>query len=640
MGETHRAIPAGSAAELAADIEYANLPTLVPVLYQLTGDRRWLGARYRPTRSRGMDDNDSGGFPPEVATEIKAAAVDAVLAHEAGAEPAVPAPTGDALVELLEVANGESVPPEYADFAAEDLGFAQQPARRAPSADIDVIVIGAGISGMLAVIQLRKAGFDRIVVLEKNDDVGGCWLENQYPGAGVDTPSYLYSYSFAARDWATHFAKRDEVEQYLSDVADEYGVREAIRFNTEVVSAEYDSSSASWTVRTEGGDELSARILISATGVLNRPKIPPIPGLDSFDGPAFHTAAWPDGLNLKGKRVAVIGTGASAMQVVPAIADEVDSLVVFQRSPQWIAPNDVYFSAIDAAVHRLMARVPFYARWYRARLAWNFNDRVHPSLQIDPDWPHTGRSVNAVNDGHRRVFTRYLEAQLHDRPDLIEKVLPDYPPFGKRMLLDNGWYAALRRPNVELVTEAVTEITPSAVHGADGTRADVDVVVLATGFHTHRYLYPMQIVGRSGRTLADTWGPENAHAYLGITVPDFPNLFVLCGPGTALGHGGSFITVAECQVRYVVDLLVTMAERGVRTVEVRPEVEAGYTRRHDDAHAKMLWSHPGMTNWYRNDAGRVVVTMPWRIVDYWQMTRVAHLDDYQYESDDVSLAHA
>jgi len=636
--EIRRAVPAGGADELSADIEHANLPSLVPVLYQLTGDRKWLGARYRPTRSRGMDDNDSGGFPPEVAAEIKQAAVAAVLDWEAGAKPAVPAPTGDVLLELLELANGEHVPPEYVEFAAEDLGFIERPAPRAASPDIDVIVIGAGISGMLAVIQLRQAGFERIVVLEKNDDVGGCWLENRYPGAGVDTPSYLYSYSFTQRDWATHFAKRDEVENYLRRVADEYRVRDAIRFNTEVVSAEFDPRSARWTVRTDRGDELSARILISATGVLNRPKIPSIPGRESFEGPAFHTAEWPDGLDLSGKRVAVIGTGASAMQVVPAIAGEVESLWVFQRSPQWIAPNNVYFSAIDPAVHRLMARVPFYARWYRARLAWNFNDRVHPSLQIDPDWPHFDRSINAANDGHRRVFTRYIEEQLSDRPDLIEKVLPDYPPFGKRMLLDNGWYAALRRPNVHLVTEAVTRIGPSSVYGAGGTEAEVDVVVFATGFHTHRYLYPMRIVGRSGRTLADTWGPENAHAYLGITVPDFPNLFILCGPGTALGHGGSFITVAECQVRYVVDLLVTMAERGLRTVEVRPEVEADYTRRHDDAHAKMLWSHPGMTNWYRNEQGRVVATMPWRIVDYWRMTRCAALEDYRCERDDAAVA--
>lgn len=218
----------------------------------------------------------------------------------------------------------------------------------------------------------------------------------------------------------------------------------------------------------------------------------------------------------------MIGTGASAMQVVPAIAEQVEHLVVFQRSPQWITPNDVYFSAVDAAVHRLMARIPFYASWYRARLSWNFNDRVHASLQIDPEWPHIERSVNAVNDGHRRVFTRYIESELADRPDLIEKVLPDYPPFGKRMLLDNGWYAALKRPNVDLVTEAVSQVTSSTVVGADGTSADVDVVVLATGFHTNRYLYPMRITGRGGRTLAETWGRRMPTPTSASRHPAFP----------------------------------------------------------------------------------------------------------------------
>ncbi|WP_312860079.1 flavin-containing monooxygenase [Pseudonocardia bannensis] len=617
-------------AELAAALEHANLPALVPVLFQLTGDRKWLQDPYRPTRSRGMDDNDSGGFSPQVAAEIKAAALEAVAAHDAGTAPAVPVPTGAALVELLELANGETVPPEYADMVAEDNGFEVVPPRVAPPTDIDAIIIGAGVSGMLAAIKLREAGIEH-VVLEKNDDVGGCWLENIYPGAGVDTPSYLYSYSFVPRAWSTHFGKRDEVEQYLRDVADEYDLRKVIRFGTEVVSADYDPETASWTVRTQDGEELTASVLISATGALNRPKIPPIPGLDTFHGPIFHTATWPDRLDLAGKRVAVVGTGASAMQVVPAIAGTVARLAVFQRSPQWVAPNDVYFTEVDNAVHLLMERIPFYRRWYRTRLAWNFNDRVHPTLQVDPEWEHSDRSVNAANDGHRRVFTRYLESELEGRPDLVEKALPDYPPFGKRMLLDNGWYATLRRDNVDLVAEGVAEITPTGLRGTDGTGAEVDVIILATGFHTHRYLYPMQITGRSGKTLAETWGPENAHAHLGITVPDFPNLFITCGPGTALGHGGSFITVAECQIHYIVDLLVTMAERNLRAVEVLPGVEEDYMRRHDEAHSQMLWTHPGMTNWYRNAAGRVVSTMPWRIIDYWRMTREADLDQYQVE---------
>jgi 4-hydroxyacetophenone monooxygenase len=617
---------------LTRALEHANLPSLVPVLHQLTGDPRWLREPYRPTRSRGMDDNDSGGFSPEVAAEIKRAALDAVLAHEAGTPAAVPAPTGEDLRELLELANGEPTSAEYADMLAEDMGFSPVPPKAAPPTDIDVIIIGAGVSGMLAAIKLAEAGIEH-VVLEKNEDVGGSWYENTYPGAGVDTPSHLYSYSFAPRDWSTHFGKRDEVEQYLRDVADTYDLRAVTRFGTEVTSASYDEDTATWTVRTDDGLEIASRVLISATGALNRPKIPDIPGMNSFRGRIFHTAAWPGDLDLTGKRVAVIGAGASAMQVVPAIADTVARLAVFQRSPQWIAPNDVYFSEVDEAVQLLMARVPFYRVWYRARLAWNFNDRVHPTLQIDPEWEHPERSVNAANDGHRRVFTRYIESELQGRPDLIAKALPDYPPFGKRMLLDNGWYRALRRDHVDLITEGVIEITPDGLRGSDGTEIDVDVIVLATGFHTHRFLWPIDVRGRSGASLAETWGPENAHAYLGITVPGFPNLFMTCGPGTALGHGGSFITIAECQVRYIVDLVTAMAEEGLRAVEVRPEVEAAFTRDHDAAHSRMLWTHPGMTNWYRNAAGRVVSTMPWRIVDYWRMTRHADLDDYYAEAD-------
>jgi 4-hydroxyacetophenone monooxygenase len=612
-------------------LRHANLPSLVPVLHQLTGDRRWLADPYRPTRSRGMEDNDSGGFAPEVAEEIRAAAVEAVLAHEAGRPPAVPAPTGDLLNELLTLATGEPVPDEYADMMAEDMRFREPAPRVAPEGnDLRVVVIGAGISGMLAAIKLREAGIEH-VVLEKNSEVGGGWWENIYPGAGVDTPSYLYSYSFAPKAWSTHFGKRDEVQEYLSDIADSYGLRRAIRFDTEVVSADYDAATALWTVRTEDGQEISANAVISATGLLNRPKVPPIPGLDRFTGRSFHTARWPEDLDLTGKRVAVVGTGASAMQVVPAVAEQVEHLTVFQRSPQWIAPNEVYFSPIPTEVHLLMERIPFYQRWYRTRLAWNINDRVHESLQIDPEWEHPDRSVNAINDGHRRVFTRYLQSQLEGRPDLVEKSLPDYPPFGKRMLLDNGWYAAIRRENVELITESVAEITPTGLRGDGGTEVEADVIVLATGFHPHRLLWPIRVTGRSGATLAQTWGPEDARAHLGITVPDFPNLFITAGPGTGLGHGGSFITISECQLRYIVDMLVTMAERNLRAVEVRPEVEEEFSRRLDEAHGRMIWTHQGMDNWYRNDAGRVISTMPWRIVDYWQMTREADLQEYRVE---------
>lgn len=615
---------------LTRAVEVANMPTLVAVLHQLTGDRTWLADPYRPTRSRGMDDNDSGGFAPDVAARIRAAAVDAIDAWVLGRPVAIPAPSGEQLIEMISAAVGEPVPPEFAEMIAEDMGFTAPAPRTVPPSHLSVIVIGAGVSGMLTSIRLSEAGIDH-VVLEKNSDVGGGWFENTYPGAGVDTPSHLYSYSFAPRAWTSHFGKRDEVWQYLADVADEHDLRSRIRFDTEVSSAEYDADRQGWTVRTAAGEVLTADIVVTATGQLNRPKVPPIPGLADFAGPIFHTAQWPADLDLTGKRVAIVGSGASAMQVLPAIASTVAHASVFQRSPQWVAPSDVYFEPIVDDVNYLMDLVPLYRLWYRARLAWNFNDRVHPSLQKDPEWDNPAVSINAMNDAHRRVFTRYLEKELEGRPDLIEKALPDYPPFGKRMLLDNGWYAALRRDNVTLVPEAVASIDAHHVCGAHGTVAEVDVVILATGFETHKLLTPIDVRGRSGRSIREAWGEEDAHAYLGVTVPDYPNLFITCGPGTVLGHGGSYITIAECQVRYILDVLATMAERDLGAVEVKADVEQDYVRRHDAAHARMIWTHEGMDNWYRNDAGRVVSTLPWRIVDYWQMTRSADLDDFVVE---------
>lgn len=608
---------------LAAAMRDANLPSLVPVLHQLTGDRRWLADPYRPTRSRGMEDNDDGGFAATVQEEIRAAAVDAVLAWGAGRPPAVPAPTGDDLVALMSLAVGEPVGREYEPMTAQDMGFTGEPPRRVET-DLRVVVIGAGVSGMLAAIKLRQAGIEP-VVLEKNPDVGGTWLENAYPGAGVDTPSHLYSYSFAPRQWSTHFGKRDEVLAYLRDVAADHDLRSAIRFGVEVRSATWHDPG--WTVTTTAGETLTADAVITAVGQLNRPKVPALPGLDTFRGPAFHSARWPADLDVTGKRVAVVGTGASAMQIVPAIAGRAAHVTVFQRSPQWAAPNDVYFAPIPDGAHVLLAHVPFYRRWYRTRLSWNTGDRVHPALQVDPGWEHPERSVNAANDAHRRVFTRYLQAQLAGRDDLVEQALPDYPPFGKRMLLDNGWFAALRRDDVTLVTEAVDAVTETGLRGAGGTEAAADVIVLCTGFHTTRQLWPLTIRGRDGVALADVWGPDDADAHLGIAVSGFPNLFLTCGPGTVLGHGGSYITIAECQVRWIVDALTTMARRGYASLEVTPEAHADYTARHDAAHERMIWTHPGMRNWYRNAAGRVVCALPWRIVDYWAMTRAVDWND-------------
>ncbi|MCE0762078.1 NAD(P)/FAD-dependent oxidoreductase [Pseudonocardia kujensis] len=613
-------------------VHAANLPTLAMVTFQLTGDHRWLDAPYRPVRSSGLGPNDSGGLDAAAATELRAAAVEAITHWSRGAEPAVPNPERDLLRRMLSTAMGEAVPDEYEQLMREEMGFEPDPgpAAVAPAViaerDLSVVIIGAGISGLIAGLRLQQAGVP-FTILERNNEVGGVWLTNTYPGAGVDTPSYLYSFSFFPRNWSTHFGKRDEMAAYTAEMADHFDLRRHIEFGVSVDSATWDEHLQRWTVAA-GSRSWSASAVISAVGLFNTPKIPNLPGMGSFAGPIFHTAQWPADLDVTGKRVAVVGTGASAMQVVPAIAERTAHLAVFQRSPQWIAPNAEYFKTVDEDVHWLMEHVPYYHAWYRFRLAWVFNDRVHAALQIDENWEHPERSLNAVNDGHRRFFTRYLQEQLDGRPDLVEKCLPDYPPFGKRMLLDNGWFAALRRDDVELVTDGVARITETGVVTDAGEHYDADVVVLSTGFDAQRYLPGIEVRGRGEQCLREVWGEDDAAAHLGITVPGFPNLFLMYGPNTNSGAGGSFIFVAEAQGRYIVDLITTMARDGIGALECRPEALQRWVAEVDTRHQRMVWSHPGMTTYYRNSRGRVVTNSPYRVVDYWAMTHDPDLADF------------
>jgi 4-hydroxyacetophenone monooxygenase len=629
-----------------AAVRAANLPTLLMVLFHLTADKKWLNDPFRPSRSRGLGPNDDGGFAPEISDAIRAEAADAIVRWSHGASPAVPTPDRDLLREMLSISMGETVPPEYERLMREEMlcpghvpSAVGDSKESVPSAEGDssestrVIVIGAGISGLIAGVQLRNQGIP-FVVLERSEDVGGVWLTNRYPGAGVDTPSYLYSFSFYQRHWSTHFGKRDEMWQYLRDMCTHYDLERDIRFGAEVTTAAYDEAAQQWQITARvRGEEVTfrAKAVISAVGLFNKPSVPDIAGIDTFTGEIFHTAEWPADTNVTGKRVAVVGSGASAMQVVPAIVDRVAELTVFQRSAQWVAPNAEYFAKFGDDVHWLMDHVPYYYAWYRFRLAWVFNDRVLASLRIDPNWEHADRSLNATNDGHRRYFSRYLTEQLEGRPDLISKCLPGYPPFGKRMLLDNGWFAALKRPNVSLVAAGVARLEDSQVVTTQGERYDVDIVVLATGFQTTQYVQPMKVIGREGLCLADAWGDDDATAYLGITVPGFPNFFLMYGPNTNSGAGGSYFFIGEAQCRYITDLLGRMVKDRIGSVECRQDVHDNWVKKIDAEHEQMVWNHRGMTTYYRNSHGRVVANSPYRMVDYWLMTHDAHLGDFQVE---------
>ena len=613
----------------------ANLPTLLMVLYHLTGDDRWLEDPYRPTLTRGLNDHDDGDLSEQAQNEIREAALGALRDWHDGRPIAVGAPSQDLLMRMMSTCMGEAVPEEYARLMLSEMGFERPP--RPPASgrrDLSVLIIGAGVSGLTVAIALREIGLDPVLI-EKNTHAGGTWFENRYPGAGVDTPSYLYSWSFFPRQWSTHFGKRDEVVAYVQEMADHFDLLRSIRFETEVTAARFDEHAQEWTVtvRTASGaiETLRAAIVITAVGLLSRPKLPSLPGMETFDGPLFHSACWPEDLDLHNKRVAIVGTGASAMQIVPAVVDEVSHLTIFQRSPQWAAPADNYFQPVSADVHYLMDTVPLYHQWYRFRLAWTWNDKVHASLEIDPEWTDPDHSLNAVNDGHRRFYTRYLTEQLSGRDDLIAKALPSYPPFGKRMLLDNGWFAALTRTTVALVTAPVTAITPTGVRTSEGDDYEADVVVLCTGFDAQKMLYPMDIIGRTGMSLRQLWGDDDPSAYLGLTTPGFPNLFFMYGPNSNSGAGGSYIFVAEAQARYIADIVTKMIASDVGTVECRADIHADYNQRMDEAHRTRVWSHPGMQTYYRNARGRVVTNMPWRIVDYWDLTREADLGDFETE---------
>jgi 4-hydroxyacetophenone monooxygenase len=627
-------------AEISADsltdaLREANIPTLLMVLVHLTGDDRWLEAPYAPRHAIGLDDNDSGGLPDAIQSEIRAAARDAVLRHQSQLlQPVELSP--DKVAHMLGVALAEDVPPIYGPLLAEELGIVTRDvdiSDAPPPPGFEVLVIGAGLSGLCAAIKLKAAGVP-FTVIEKNRDIGGTWLENTYPGVGVDTPSHLYSFTFAMNAaWSRYFAKGGEVFDYLRQLVDDNGLRGHIQFGVEVDHAQWDEDSTGWQVRVRDADgaarTLSANAVISAVGMVNRPAAPAIAGLDDFEGPVMHTAQWRNDTSIAGKRVAVLGTGASAMQLVPTIVDEAAHVWIFQRSKQWAVPHPNYHRPVTDRVHVLFEQVPFYLAWYRLRSFWNFSDRLHAGLQIDPDWQDSGRSINAVNDRHRVFLTKHIKEQLGERTDLIEACVPDYPPYGKRPLIDNGWYKTIRRDDVDLVTDKVSEVTRTGVVSASGVEYPVDVIVLATGFSILQMLYPMDIRGRSGKTLrGQTWGTDDARAYLGITVPDYPNFFILNGPNTNAGHGGSAIHSTEFQVRYMLEALHHMFANQVASVEAKDEVYQTYNEEVDEALSHTVWAHPGMTTYYRNDAGRIVITSPWRYVDYWAKTRSFEPDDY------------
>jgi 4-hydroxyacetophenone monooxygenase len=485
------------------------------------------------------------------------------------------------------------------------------------------------VAGLIAAEQLERMGISYLI-FDPHAAPGGNWRDNPYPGAGVDTPSHLYSFSFAPYDWGQHFSLRADLQQYFSYVAESLGISSRIRFGTTVQSAQFDVDAGLWRLSIQSGgttEEIRVPVLITAAGVLNRPKTPNLPGRDTYRGIDFHSSRWPAGLDLREQTVAVVGTGASAMQIVPAIAAQVKKVLVFQRTPPWVAPFEKFHRPIDADHRQLMMTYRHYRAWYWVKLYWQFGDKILDALRIDPGWAHPERAVNAQNDAYRRYFTRYIRDELGRRDDLVAKVVPDYPPFGKRILLDNGWYRTLKRENVTLVDEAVARLTEGGLVTESGLAFEADVVVWATGFEATQFLASMEVEGRDGLTLHDAWSGDDPRAYLGVTVPGFPNLFMLGGPNSFPGSG-SYMHSIEVQMRYIARILTEMRQAGARFVEPRPEVFERFNRQLDAVSLQTVWSHPRVKTYYCNEHGRLVFLSPFRNIDYWDLTARSGLADY------------
>ncbi len=623
---------------LATLLEDAHLPSLLVALAHVSGDDSLLRDELVPVAS--FLAGPQGGYDEAKIELARGLCLEALVRfRDGGCQPSEP-PSEARLRRLLSFRVGddklESYLPLLLDELALDGADVRAPGWRkeeiAPDTDFRVVIIGAGMSGLVAALRLKQAGVS-FVILEKNDNVGGTWYENSYPGCRVDVPNHFYSYSFAQKDdWPQLFSSQDVLLEYFRRCADEFGLREHVRFETEVSEAIFDEARGCWTLALStphGPDRLEAQAIVSAVGQLNRPQMPDIEGIDDFAGPSFHSAQWQQDVELAGKRVAVIGSGASACQFIPIVAEEASELFVFQRTAPWLLPTPDYHDAVPKGLHWLYRHLPFYGQWYRFWLFWTGAEGLLPMVEVDDDWPHPKRSVGAANDMVREMLTLYIKEQCGDDDVLFKKMLPDYPPLSKRFVRDNGlWSATFRRENVELITAGIERITEKGLRTVDGREIPVDVIIYGTGFSASRFLTPMKVVGRGGRDLHSSWDGDS-RAYLGITVPHFPNLFLMYGPNTNIVVNGSIIFFSECEADYIVASVRMLLEGGHRAMDCRQDVHDAYNQKIDAANLRKAWGAATVNTWYRNAKGRISQNWPSTLLEYWQQTRDANPADYE-----------
>ncbi len=480
--------------------------------------------------------------------------------------------------------------------------------------DVEVAIVGAGFGGLGMAIRLRQAGIESFVVLERASAVGGTWRDNTYPGCACDIPTPLYSFSFeAATDWSRLYPLQSEIQAYLERCADKYGIRSKLRLDTELAEAAFDEAAGLWRLRTRAGETITARFLVHSLGPLSRPAIPDLPGSERFRGARFHSAEWDHGCALEGKDVAVIGTGASAIQLVPEIAPTVRRLALFQRTPGWVLPK--LDRPLSDRERWLMAHMPFYARLFRAKIYWQHELRAIGFLG-KADW---------LMRSAEQVGLRHLRRQVAS-PVLRARLKPNFRIGCKRVLISNDWYRTLCRDNVELVSEPIARLAEDGVVTAAGRLIPADVLIYCTGFRVNDLLTPLKIIGRGGRDLNEAWS-GGARAYYGISVAGFPNFFLLVGPNTALGHN-SIVFMIEAQIAHILDCLRLLRRRGGGVIEVDPAVEAAFNERVQAKLRHAVWAS-GCKSWYLDKKGHNHTVWPGYTFRYRQETRHADPDAYR-----------
>lgn len=620
-----RPLPLNDDDKLDAALRAAHLPTLLMAYAHLSRDEAMLDA-FAP-HIHTIDSGKITQIPDDLADTLRQR-MRAVLTTPGAAVPGTP--DARLLQKIMSAGMGEPVSAEFIPLLLEQTGLGPQPdrshrpARSRIPAGYKVLVIGAGLSGLVAGIKLAQAGHD-YEIIEKASEVGGTWWTARYPGAGVDTASHFYSFSFEQTpEWSTYTPKSEEMRDYLIGVSHRYGLRDHIRFETTVGALRWIADRQVWEATlhdANGTRTVHANAIINAHGRLSRWSMPAIPGLEDFAGPVMHTADWDDGVDLAGKRVALIGTGASGAQCGPAIVDTVSHLTVFQRSGHWVVPNANAGAPVPEAVRWAMRHIPHYLEWFRFGIYWTGSDGLYANLIKDPDWPADSPSVSFINEQLRQYCLHNLNTKLKGRPDLIARLTPDSPVFSKRIVMDTQWVDMFTRDDVTLVSDGIARIERDTIVASDGSEHPTDAIVLATGYDVARMLGSLDVIGRDGRNLRDEWGDEDPVAYFGLMVPGFPNYFHILGPNSAPNHGAGVNLVAEAQVNYILECLDHVIEAGGSAIEPTEEAFVAFNERVQGQMPKMIWTHPKANSYYRNSKGRVIGSWPFRLLDYWTECR-------------------